>query len=145
MCDAGRLGPVLWQLPENFHRDDERLHAWLDSLASSPATLNTIEFRHPSWFAPDVLDALRERGVALTVGDHPGRPFQSHEATADWMFLRFHYGARGRGGNYSSTELEEWAVRISRWRRDHTVFAYFNNDWQGFAPANALALRRVLG
>src|SRR5438067_1444807 len=27
--DAGRLGPVLWQLPANFHRDDERLDKWL--------------------------------------------------------------------------------------------------------------------
>src|SRR5581483_11274268 len=25
MIEAGRLGPVLWQLPENFHRDDQRL------------------------------------------------------------------------------------------------------------------------
>src|SRR5581483_4420746 len=70
MIAAGRLGPVLWQLPENFHRDDERLHGWLDRL---PDGLHTIEFRHESWFVPSVLDMLRERGVALTIGDHPSR------------------------------------------------------------------------
>ncbi len=56
MRDAGRLGPVLWQLPENFHRDDRRLEGWLELLDSAPPTLHTIEFRHPSWFAPAVLD-----------------------------------------------------------------------------------------
>jgi uncharacterized protein YecE (DUF72 family) len=87
---------------------------------------------------------LRARGVALTIGDHPKRPFQSLEATAPWRFVRFHYGSRGRGGNYSATELEHWARRIAQWRRREEVFAYFNNDWNGFAPDNAESLRRRL-
>src|SRR5947209_7161426 len=37
---AQRLGPVLWQLPENFHRDDARLAQWLALL---PAGEHTIE------------------------------------------------------------------------------------------------------
>ncbi len=114
MIASGRLGPVLWQLPENFHRDDARLSAWIELL---PQGMHTIEFRHPSWFAPEVMAALRARGVALTIGDHPGRRFQSDEATAPWRFVRFHYGARGRAGNYSRTELEEWSRRIATWRR----------------------------
>lgn len=142
LAQAGRLGPVLWQLPENFHRDDERLAAWLRAL---PDGRHTIEFRHPSWFVPEVMEALRERGVALTIGDHPKRPFQSHEATADWRFVRFHYGARGRNGNYSAAEIETWGRRIAAWRRTHEVYAYFNNDWQGYAPANATALISRLG
>jgi uncharacterized protein YecE (DUF72 family) len=141
LMQAGRLGPVLWQLPENFRRDDERLHGWLALL---PPGEHTIEFRHPSWFVPDVMRVLREHGVALTIGDHPKRPFQSHEATADWRFVRFHYGARGRAGNYSVAEIAEWARRIAAWRRRTTVYAYFNNDWNSFAPANARELLRRL-
>jgi uncharacterized protein YecE (DUF72 family) len=141
LIEAGRLGPVLWQLPENFHRDDSRLHGWLEVL---PPGRHTIEFRHESWFVPAVLDALRARGVALTIGDHPSRPFQTHEATADWRFVRFHYGHRGRNGNYSATEIDTWARRIAQWRRETELYAYFNNDWQGFAPANAKALARSL-
>jgi uncharacterized protein YecE (DUF72 family) len=141
MIEAGRLGPVLWQLPENFHRDDTRLEGWLGLL---PPGRHTIEFRHPSWFAPSVFDMLRARGVALTIGDHPSRPFQTYDATADWRFVRFHYGSRGRAGNYSDTEVETWARRIAQWRRREAVYAYFNNDWRGFAPANAkLLLRRL--
>jgi uncharacterized protein YecE (DUF72 family) len=133
----------LWQLPENFHRDDDRLNGWLELL---PAGRHTIEFRHESWFVPEVMDALRAHGVALTIAHHPKRPFQSLEATADWRFIRFHYGARGRGGNYSATEIEDWAKRIRAWRTETDIYAYFNNDWRGFAPANAKALiRAVLG
>ncbi len=138
LIEAQRLGPVLWQLPENFHRDDERLHGWLAAL---PRGSHTIEFRHESWFAPQVLDALRAANVALTIGDHPERPFQSNAATADWRFVRFHYGHRGRRGNYSERELSDWAERIARWRRSAAVWAYFNNDWEGFAPSNATGLR----
>jgi uncharacterized protein YecE (DUF72 family) len=142
MLEAGRLGPVLWQLPENFHRDDERLAGWLKLL---PAGRHTIEFRHESWFVSPVMDALRAHDVALTIGDHPSRPFQWHDGTADWRFIRFHYGARGRAGNYSAAEIETWSRRIAEWRRREAVYAYFNNDWRGFAPANAKLLLRQLG
>jgi uncharacterized protein YecE (DUF72 family) len=141
LLEARRLGPVLWQLPENFHRDDARLQSWLELL---PNGLHTIEFRHPSWFVSSVLDALRGRGVALTIGDHPSRPFQTYDATAPWRFIRLHYGRRGRRGNYSATELDTWARRIAQWRRREPVWAYFNNDWEGFAPANAAKLKSKL-
>jgi uncharacterized protein YecE (DUF72 family) len=136
-----KMGPVLWQLPENFHRDDDRLAGALEAL---PPGRHTFEFRHRSWFTEEVYALLREHDVALTIGDHPERPFQSYEMTADWTFVRFHYGHRGRRGNYSEAELEEWAKRIARWRREREVFAYFNNDWEGFAVKNGLWLRRRL-
>jgi uncharacterized protein YecE (DUF72 family) len=141
LIEAGKLGPVLWQLPGNFKRDDERLAVFLDGL---PAGRHTVELRHESWFVDDVYALLRERDAALTIGDHPERPFQTHELTAGWTFARFHYG-RGRGGNYSRRQLEEWRDRIARWRRRVDVYVYFNNDWEGFAVANGLFLRRALG
>ena len=143
LADAGKLGPLLWQLPRTFTRDDERLEGALGEL---PHDLrHGFEFRHPSWFAAPVMDILREHDAALVIGDHPERPFQSHEATANWRFVRFHYGRRGRGGNYSATEISEWGRRIAQWRRRQEVWAYFNNDWRAFAPANARVLARRLG
>jgi uncharacterized protein YecE (DUF72 family) len=137
-----KLGPVLWQLPETFHRDDERLAA---ALAGLPEGRHCFEFRHQSWFVPEVYGLLREHGAALVIGDTPTRRFQTHEMTADWTFVRFHWGARGRRGNYSESELEAWAERIEAWRRRVEVYAYFNNDWEGFAVANGRWLRRRLG
>jgi uncharacterized protein YecE (DUF72 family) len=138
---ASKLGPVLWQLPESFKRDDDRLASALDAL---PRGRHCFEFRHESWFDPSVYELLREHGVALVIGDHPERPFQAQEMTADWTFLRLHYGRRGRKGNYSRSELEQWKRRIAAWRRDVEIFAYFNNDWEGFAVDNALWLKEHL-
>jgi uncharacterized protein YecE (DUF72 family) len=63
---------VLWQLPGNFRRNDERLAT---ALASLPPGRHCFEFRHESWFAPDVYELLRSHGVALVIGDDPRRPF----------------------------------------------------------------------
>jgi len=142
LIDAKKLGPVLWQLPGNFQRDDDRLRAALNAL---PNGRHCFEFRHPSWFVDEVYDLLRKRRVALVIGDHPERPFQSYEMTAGWTLVRFHYGHRGRNGNYSAREIEEWAKRIGKWRERTEVFAYFNNDWSAYAVNNALELKRLLG
>jgi uncharacterized protein YecE (DUF72 family) len=136
-----KMGPVLWQLPGNFRRDDERLAAALEAL---PAGRHCFEFRHESWFVPTVYELLRRHAVALVIGDHPERPFQTHELTTDWTFIRFHYGHRGRNGNYSQRELEEWAQRIEDWRRNVDVYAYFNNDWHGYAVYNGQWLEKRL-
>jgi uncharacterized protein YecE (DUF72 family) len=133
-----KMGPVLWQLPETFHRDDERLAG---ALASLPPWRHAIEFRHASWFVPDVMALMREHGAALVIGDHPERPFQLHELTADWSYIRLHHGSRGRRGNYSAAELETWKRRIASWRAEAEVYVYCNNDWEGFAFPNASWLR----
>jgi uncharacterized protein YecE (DUF72 family) len=138
---ADRLAAVLWQLPETFHRDNPALAQLLKRL---PDGRHAIELRHPSWFTKEVFGLLRAHDVALVLGDHPQRPFQSLEATASWRYIRLHYGARGRHGNYSKTELEQWAQRLHRWRATHELLVYFNNDWKAFAPRNALWLQRRL-
>ena len=135
-----KLGPVLWQLPETFHRDDERLAAALERL---PPGRHAFEFRHPSWFAPEVYALLRKAGAALVIGDTPERAFQVHERPAGWTYVRLHHGHRGRRGNYSESELREWAGRLGRWDADACV--YFNNDWEAFAVRNASRLRELLG
>jgi uncharacterized protein YecE (DUF72 family) len=138
LADAGKLGPTLWQLPANFQRDDALLAEALEGL---PPGRHCFEFRHPSWFKPPVYRLLERAAVALVVADHPERPFQARRLTADWTFVRFHWGASGRRGNYSDAELERWRRRIAAWRARTEVFAYFNNDWEAFAPRNALRLR----
>ena len=142
LAGSSKLGPVLWQLPETFRRDDERLAQALDAL---PPGRHCFEFRHESWFVEDVYELLRRSGVALVIGDTPRRPFQANELTADWTFIRFHHGTRGRRSNYSETELEEWAQRIEVWAREADVYAYFNNDSNGYAVRNGHWLRKRLG
>jgi uncharacterized protein YecE (DUF72 family) len=136
-----KLGPTLWQFPDNFQRDDERLEGALRGLRRGR---HCFEFRHQSWFVDDVYEMLRRHGAALVIGDHPERQFQTYELTADWTFVRFHYGRRGRNGRYSERELERWKRRIAGWRSRVEVFAYFNNDWEGHAVDNARWLKERL-
>jgi uncharacterized protein YecE (DUF72 family) len=143
LVDSPKMGPVLWQLPATFKRDDDRLAHALQKL---PPGHHAFEFRDPSWFVEETLDLLREHDVALTIGDRPETDaFQTHDITADFTLIRFHYGHRGRRGNYSESELGEWARRIAGWSASGTaVFAYFNNDWEGFAPRNAARLQQLV-
>ncbi|MBA3476165.1 MAG: DUF72 domain-containing protein [Actinobacteria bacterium] len=141
LVGSSKLGPVLWQLPPTFKRDDARL---AEALRQLPPGRHAFEFRHPSWFAPEVMSLLSAQGAALVIGDRPEvHSFQTHELPADWTFVRFHSGTRGRRGNYSESELREWADRIRSWPVSD-AFVYFNNDWEGFAPANAMRLRELL-
>ena len=143
LADSPKMGPILWQLPANFKRDDERLGTALEQLPSGQR--HCFEFRHESWFAPEVYELLRRHRAALVIGDDPERPFQTQEFTATWTYIRFHRGNRGRRGNYSGRELEQWRRRISSWRSRVEVYAYFNNDWEAFAPRNARWLIEHLG
>jgi uncharacterized protein YecE (DUF72 family) len=143
LVESPKLGPVLWQLPATFRRNDDRLAAALEKL---PAGRHCFEFRHASWFVEPVYELLCRHKAALVIGDRPEvKEFQAHVFTAEWTFVRFHYGSRGRRGNYSERELDEWAQRFEEWSRDVEVLAYFNNDWEVFAVRNALWLKRRLG
>jgi uncharacterized protein YecE (DUF72 family) len=143
LIGSPKLGPMLWQLPPTFRRDDDRLS---EALTMLPPGRHCFEFRHESWFREEIYDLLSDHGVALAIGDRPEvHGFQEHVLTADWTFVRFHAGTRGRDGNYSETELREWAERLATWRERGDVYAYFNNDWQGFAPRNAARLQKLTG
>jgi uncharacterized protein YecE (DUF72 family) len=135
---ASKLGPILWQLPPHFPRDDEILRSALEAL--SPGR-HTFEFRDPTWFTDEVYEILRRHDAALVVADRAPEGSSPWVDTADWSYLRFHRG-RGRDGNYSERQLREWADRLEHPSGD--VYAYFNNDWQGFAIENARRLRRLV-
>jgi uncharacterized protein YecE (DUF72 family) len=139
LVEADRLLATLWQLPANFHRDDERLAAALDLF---PPGRHAFEPRHESWYCDEVAALLRERDVAFVVADDKRRPLPPAPVTASWSYVRLHFGHRGRRGNYSETELDDWARRIAALPQD--VLVYFNNDWEAFAPRNAEGLLRRL-
>ena len=71
LARSPKLGPVLWQLPANFHRDDERLERRARRL---PPGRHCFEFRHPSWFVRAGVRAAARAGAALVIGDDPRGP-----------------------------------------------------------------------
>ena len=141
LVGSPKLGPVLWQLPPNFRRDDDRLVAWLEAL---PPGRHAVEFRDASWFADEVFGILHTFGAGFVIGDDPRRVEWPQVVTADFSFVRLHFGRRGRRGNYAERELVEWAARIRDLATHGDVLTYFNNDWEGFAVANGRRLKRLL-
>ncbi len=142
LAQAGKLGPVLWQLPSNFECDPARLESALALLPRDRR--HCFEFRHPSWFTEAVFRLLADRDAALVIADHPERRFQTLQPTAGWSYVRMHHGSEGRGGGYSERELEIWADRIGRWAERGDVWVYFNNDQAALAVANARRLQQLL-
>lgn len=148
---GGKLGPILLQLPESLHARLDRLEETLAAFRDAGAAHGlrpriAVEFRHASWFVPEVLAALRRHGAALTLAHSSGRwPMpEGDPITARFVYLRFH-GA-GYSGLYGVTRLRPWAAKIRRWRAAGlTVFAYFNNDIGGAALRDARTLMRLAG
>jgi uncharacterized protein YecE (DUF72 family) len=138
-----KAGPVLFQLPPNFEADIDRLSLFLTLL--SKKRRYSFEFRHPSWYRPQILRLLSERNIALCLSDHHDAP-APWRRTADFVYIRVH-GPGGRyKGHYRSEALSEWATRIKSWKRQGCdVFVYFDNDQKSAAPADALKLKQLLG
>src|SRR3954451_20409883 len=67
LAAAGKLGPVLFQLPPNLKADAGLLR---DFLALLPRTLPAaFEFRHSSWFADETWELLKSSNAALCVAE----------------------------------------------------------------------------
>ena len=140
------LGPkaavVLVQLPPRMKYDPDRTERFF-RLVARRRRRHALEPRDGSWFTAEAPEHLRRLRVALVIGETPHWP--THVAvTAEFVYLRFHGPERRYGSDYSDDALRTWAERIRGWRAEgRDVFAYFNNDEQGFAVKNALRLREL--
>lgn len=137
-----KAGPVLFQLPPQFHADYERLASFLQLLKRTRPY--AFEFRHESWYDRRIFDLLREHDVSLCLSDHADAP-SPWEVTASYVYLRGH-GPGGRyKGNYSTATLRHWASNIRTWQKQRrAVYVYFDNDQKSAAPADAAKLREIL-
>ena len=65
--------------------------------------------------------------------------------TSRIVYIRFHGLTGGAAHDYTPTELRPWADHIRQQARSgKTVFAYFNNDANERAPANAKMLMSMV-
>jgi uncharacterized protein YecE (DUF72 family) len=131
--DAGRLGPVLFQLPPNLRLDRERLAAYLGSLPND--TSYAFEFRHESWFTDEVFDLLRERGVALCVAESEALAVPDM-VTAGFVYYRL------RKPGYGEAELARFTARAKELlAAGRDVYMMFKHEDD---PGGALDAERLL-
>jgi uncharacterized protein YecE (DUF72 family) len=137
------LGPVLYQLPPNWHCNPERLRRFLELLP--PDVVHVLELRDPSWYTDAVSELLTEHKVGFCIHDLRGVPTPEW-VTAKTVYVRFHGPtARAYAGGYPRERLRSWAEWMAEQRRaGRDVFAYFNNEDAGHAVRDALTLREML-
>lgn len=137
-----KAGPVLFQLPPQFERNDERLATFLGML--NRKRRYAFEFRHKSWYAPRILRLLADAKIALCISDHADAP-SPWKRTANFVYVRGH-GPGGRyKGHYSAAALASWSRRIKRWGAGgNDVYVYFDNDQKSAAPLDARRLLTLL-
>jgi len=137
-----KAGPVLFQLPPQFHSNYDRLASFLKLLKHKHPY--AFEFRHESWYDDRIFDLLRDHDVSLCLSDHADAP-------APWVVTARHVYVRGHGpggrykDHYSAKTLKAWADDIRKWKRQRRdVYVYFDNDQKSAAPADAAKLRDML-
>jgi uncharacterized protein YecE (DUF72 family) len=133
LASAGKLGPVLFQLPPNLKADHEALRAFLKTL---PKRLQAaFEFRNASWFCDETYAALKEHNAALCVAETEERT-TPEVATADFVYYRF------RKPNYPQDERKAMVERIQQHlAAGRDVFAYFKHEE---TPEGVLYARELL-
>jgi len=129
---AGKLGPVLFQLPPFLRCDLPRLKNFLAQLPRE--TRVAFEFRHESWFSGEVFDALREANAALCQAESEKLETPNVQ-TADFTYFRL------RKQSYSAKQRTELANQALQLAQAGDVFTYFKHE---DTPEGALYAEQLL-
>jgi uncharacterized protein YecE (DUF72 family) len=135
-----RMGCFLFQLPPSFHYTPARLRNIVEQL--EPERRNVVEFRHKSWWNDTVYKTFAKHRVIFCSCSGPRLPDEVIK-TAEDIYIRFHGTSAWYRHDYSGDELGIWAARIRK-SGAKRVWAYFNNDREGFAIKNAKRLLKLL-
>lgn len=131
-----KLGPILFQLPPTFPKENSVLEEFLQMLHGEVRA--AFEFRHDSWFNDETFEILRRRNAALCVADSDdlATPFLG---TADFGYLRL------RRKEYPARSLTRWAAQIEtegkRWKE---AYIYFKHEETGTGPIFAEKMKTRL-
>ncbi len=137
LASAGRLGPVLFQLPPNLKADLELLNSFL---ALVPRKLRAaFEFRHASWFSEEVYAALRQHKAAMCIAENDD--LQTPDVlTTDFAYFRLRKSA------YSTEDRARIAasMRARVEAGEHEVYAFFKHEENPDSPLYARELLQAV-
>ena len=136
-----KIGPFLWQFPERFQYNPDRLERFFAMLPRDMESAlrlarkrdhrvqgrcrlaidenrklrHAIEIRSRSFLVPEFVRMLRNHNIALVVADTAGKWPNVEDVTADFMYLRLHGDEVLYASGYSAAALDRWAERIRAW------------------------------
>jgi len=131
-----KLGCVLFQLPPFMKQDLAVLENFLDKKPKQVRV--TLEFRHKSWFTPDLTKLLSQHNAALCIADtEEMKPI--FERTGDFGYVRL------RQDRYSDGDLKTWSRKLLEFTKGlDDCFVYFKHDETGEAANMAAEFRTLL-
>jgi len=145
LLDAGKLGPLLLQLPPRLRFNESKLREFFAILP--PEFTWALEPRNKSWMVEEAFDLLAAHNLAYTIVDEPLLP-PTLRVTAKTAYVRWH----GHGKDpwydyrYSDEELKVWVPKVQEVAaRADEVFGFWNNHYHGYAPENCLQVLEMLG
>lgn len=133
--EAGKVGPVLVQLPPNLKADLPRMQAFLEMLPRQTSALAceggdaairyAVEYRNETWHTNEVEELLREHGVAWVASDTDDADAQRRD-TAPHAYIRL------RKTEYDEQALSEWAAYFRKLREGgKEVFVFCKHEDEG--------------
>ena len=136
-----KLGPILWQLPSNFHCDISKMKDFLKLLPNDMGAANRIaqkhdkwlrnrvafgdgpesrpvrhamEIRHQSFAVPEFLELLCEHHVAIVCADTVEWP-RITDVTADFVYCRLHGSEVLYASGYDAASIKNWGEWTKAW------------------------------
>ncbi len=132
---AGKLGPMLFQLPPNFKADPQKLATFLAAPAFAGPVRPRVafEFRHESWFTEETYVILRERDVALCIAESDDLRTPEVQCASTHACYRLR-----RNGGYSPPEVAAFAEKFSALAKTRDVYVYFKHEDDPTGALNAV-------
>ncbi len=140
MRQAGKLGPMLFQLPPNFKADAAHLAAFLAApvLTGAAAPRIAFEFRHESWFTEKIYAVLREHNAALCVAESDDLSTPEMHCASTYACFRLRLT-----GGYSPQALADLTAKFTALAATRDVYVYFKHEDDPTGALNAEALLKA--
>jgi uncharacterized protein YecE (DUF72 family) len=120
LAQAGKMGPVLFQLPPNMKADAAVLEEFLGTVPRGVTA--AFEFRHESWFTDAIFELLKKHNRALCVAETEER-VTPDVLTADFAYYRY------RKPTYTPEERKEMVKHLHEHiGAGRNVYAYFKHE-----------------
>jgi uncharacterized protein YecE (DUF72 family) len=132
---SDKLGCVLFQLPPQFTYSEANLQKLLAQI--DPGFNNVIEFRHDSWWRPDVESALTRQNIIFCGVSFPKVSFDDAVVNLPRCYYRFHGVPRLFYSEYDNSFLNRIYSQIHGNGALKEAYIYFNNTASMAALHNA--------
>jgi uncharacterized protein YecE (DUF72 family) len=142
-CKEGlqhKLACILFQFPPSYHYTHEKLEHVISCLDLN--FKNVLEFRHESWWTPEVWKELMKNNITFCSVSHPQLP-ETVFTESPLVYVRLHGNTKMFYSDYSKEDLMKLKSQILNAKSVKIAFVYFNNTASIAGILNALEMIKL--